>query len=217
MNIQKAIGCRIAGLREMNGITQQQLADFLGISRQRIGQYENGERLINIELLLKIADYFNVSMDYLFCRTPNQTTNTDLQGVLNYTGLSERGLDNIMRLVNPIKAKYIKIDDFTEEVQEEIDTKAQKYTREIFEDYSLFAIVTEIESFCSEYIKLAKNYPQSDTSDIRELARKVNIDEKFEYLLFKAQKNIQEYITNIAYELYKKELDENGTDNTTQE
>ena len=52
-------------LRMKSGLTQQEMADKLNISRSSIGMYENGEREPSFELLETIADYFNVDMNYL--------------------------------------------------------------------------------------------------------------------------------------------------------
>lgn len=52
-------------IRLKQGLTQQQMADKLGISRSTIGMYENGEREPNFETLELIADLFNVDMNYL--------------------------------------------------------------------------------------------------------------------------------------------------------
>ena len=52
-------------IREQSGLTQQQLADKLGISRSAVGMYEKGERDPNFETLELIADTFNVDMNYL--------------------------------------------------------------------------------------------------------------------------------------------------------
>lgn len=52
-------------LRTQSGLTQQEIADKLKISRSSIGMYENGEREPSFELLEAIADYFNVDMNYL--------------------------------------------------------------------------------------------------------------------------------------------------------
>ena len=56
-------------IREQSGLTQQQMADKLGVSRSAIGMYENGEREPNFETLELIADTFNVDMNYLYGRT----------------------------------------------------------------------------------------------------------------------------------------------------
>lgn len=60
---------RIRNLREDNDLTQKQLSDFLNISRVSYSYYELGKRSIPLELLCKIADYYNTSVDYLLFRT----------------------------------------------------------------------------------------------------------------------------------------------------
>ena len=57
-------------IREQSGLTQQQMADKLGVSRSAIGMYENGEREPNFETLELIADTFNVVMNYLLGKKP---------------------------------------------------------------------------------------------------------------------------------------------------
>ena len=57
-------------IREQSGLTQQQMADKLGVSRSAIGMYENGEREPNFETLELIADTFNVDMNYLLGKKP---------------------------------------------------------------------------------------------------------------------------------------------------
>ena len=52
-------------LRIKSGLTQQQMAEKLGLSRSTIGMYENGEREPSFETLEDIADLFNVDMNYL--------------------------------------------------------------------------------------------------------------------------------------------------------
>ena len=60
-------------LRIASGLTQQEIADKLGISRSTIGMYETGAREPDYETLEMIADFFNVDIDYLLGRT-NKTT-----------------------------------------------------------------------------------------------------------------------------------------------
>lgn len=60
---------RIRNLREDNDLTQKQLCDFLNISQVSYSYYELGKRSIPLELLCKIADYYNTSVDYLLFRT----------------------------------------------------------------------------------------------------------------------------------------------------
>ena len=58
-------------LRTEKGITQVEMAEMLGISRSSVGMYEQGKREPDFELEEKIADLFNVSLDFL--RTGDMT------------------------------------------------------------------------------------------------------------------------------------------------
>lgn len=60
-------------LRTEKKMSQQELADALGISKSSINMYERGERQPNFEVLEIIADFFNVDIDYLLGRTTKTT------------------------------------------------------------------------------------------------------------------------------------------------
>ena len=56
-------------LRNLHGISQQQLADVIGTSQQSINKYENHNIEPDIGMLITIADYFSTSVDYLIGHT----------------------------------------------------------------------------------------------------------------------------------------------------
>lgn len=60
-------------LRSSSGLTQAEMAERLGISRSTIGMYETGAREPDFETLEKIADFFNVDIDFLLGRTDKTT------------------------------------------------------------------------------------------------------------------------------------------------
>ena len=60
---------RLKELRKAKGISQQKLATDLNANQNTISRYENGEREPGIVELIKIADYFHVSIDYLVGRS----------------------------------------------------------------------------------------------------------------------------------------------------
>ena len=60
---------RLKELREENKYTQQYVAEKLNIRQNTYSQYENGKRQMPLELLWKLADYYNTSIDYLVGRT----------------------------------------------------------------------------------------------------------------------------------------------------
>lgn len=56
---------RIRDLREDNDVTQEKLSDLLNCKQQTYSNYENGKREIPYELLIKLAEFYNTSTDYL--------------------------------------------------------------------------------------------------------------------------------------------------------
>ena len=60
---------RLKFLREKNNYTKLGLAEELGVSRMSYFRYEKGERLPDYAVLLHMANLFDVSVDYLMCRT----------------------------------------------------------------------------------------------------------------------------------------------------
>jgi len=59
---------RLLGLRQNMKLTQQKLSKLLGISQTAINRYEHGETAINANALLRYADFFDVSADYILGR-----------------------------------------------------------------------------------------------------------------------------------------------------
>lgn len=62
---------RIRDLREDNDKTQKEIADYLGMKQPQYYRYENGLRDIPSDILIALADYYNVSADYILNRTNN--------------------------------------------------------------------------------------------------------------------------------------------------
>ena len=60
------IGKNIAELRKNNGMTQEQLAEMLGVSSQSISKWENGVTMPDILLLTAIAGFFDITIDELY-------------------------------------------------------------------------------------------------------------------------------------------------------
>lgn len=62
---------RIKSLRVEKGISQSALASFLGVTKTQISDIENAKTSTSIERLIALADYFDVSLDYLVGRSDN--------------------------------------------------------------------------------------------------------------------------------------------------
>ena len=65
-------------LRKLNGMSQDELADIIGVSRQTVSKYETGESLPDIEKCKRIAEVFSVSMDDLINYERNNKNNLGL-------------------------------------------------------------------------------------------------------------------------------------------
>lgn len=60
---------RLKELREQKGMTQTRLSFDLNTTQNSLSRYESGEREMDYAMLIKVADYFGVSIDYLLGRT----------------------------------------------------------------------------------------------------------------------------------------------------
>lgn len=70
-------------------VTQSELGKAIGKTRQAVGYYSDGSSSPDWDTLVKIADFFNVSVDYLLGRTEAMSTDCNLRSAMEYTGLSE--------------------------------------------------------------------------------------------------------------------------------
>ena len=61
----------LRGIREDSDIKQREIAKYLNVSQNTYSQYETGVISLTAEVLIKLADYYKVSVDYLLDRTNN--------------------------------------------------------------------------------------------------------------------------------------------------
>lgn len=66
------IGDRIKKLREENGLMQQDVCNTLDIEQSMLANYENNRRVPKTDILIKIANYYGVSLDFLVGMTDNR-------------------------------------------------------------------------------------------------------------------------------------------------
>ena len=66
---------RLRDMREDHDLSQMQIAEYLGIQQTVYSRYERGFQTIPLEHLIKLADYYNVSLDYLTGRTGEPKVN----------------------------------------------------------------------------------------------------------------------------------------------
>ena len=68
---------RLQAERRKNGLTQEGLAEAMGVSRQAVSKWEQGEGYPEVEKLLALAEKFGVSLDYLMDRMPLEKAPVD--------------------------------------------------------------------------------------------------------------------------------------------
>lgn len=64
----------LRSIREDRDIRQKEIAEYLNVSQNTYSQYETGVISLTAEILIKLADYYNVSVDFLLDRTNNPQT-----------------------------------------------------------------------------------------------------------------------------------------------
>lgn len=79
-------------------VTQSELGKAIGKTRQAVGYYSDGSSSPDWETLVKIADFFSVSVDYLLGRTRIMSPDASLRSASEYTGLSEEAITAFLRM-----------------------------------------------------------------------------------------------------------------------
>ena len=88
---------RIHELRTARRISQVKLGEILGVSKQSVSNWENDNIQPSIEILMKLAEYFGVSTDYLLGLEEKRT--------LDVTGLSSEEVAHIQQIIHDINKK----------------------------------------------------------------------------------------------------------------
>lgn len=81
-----------------SGETQEQAANRFNVTRQGFGNWLNGRTQPDYDALCKLAEYYNVSTDYLLGRTDVKTADTQLKTICEVTNLSEAAAKKIIKL-----------------------------------------------------------------------------------------------------------------------
>ena len=104
-------------LRKSKGLTQKEIAEHIGVTRQAYANYESGNREPDFKTLLKLAEYLDVSTDYLLGetdeikeKTPAEVSEQDLKVAL-FGGdreVSEEMWNEVLDYAKYLKQKYDK-------------------------------------------------------------------------------------------------------------
>ena len=104
-NYNKQFPTTLRKLIERKNTTIKAVADFIGVSRQAVSQYQDGSTQPNAETIVKIAEFFNVTTDYLLTGK-NRNIDESMNISCDFTGLSRNAVDTL-RKFNTIKCKTI--------------------------------------------------------------------------------------------------------------
>ena len=88
-------GNRLKTLRIKKKLTQQQLADLLGLTKSVISAYENGLRYPAYDVLIKIASIFKVSTDFLL--------GVEIKREIDTSGLTDEQVEALIELIDTIR------------------------------------------------------------------------------------------------------------------
>ncbi len=91
---------RLRFLRQTKGLNQVQLAQKLGVTKQSVSNWENDNIMPSIEMLIKIADFFTVSTDYLLGRDGQEDHGAF---TLDVTGLSPLQREHLRLIVDDLR------------------------------------------------------------------------------------------------------------------
>ncbi|NLM59803.1 MAG: helix-turn-helix transcriptional regulator [Clostridium sp.] len=90
-----SFGKKLRSLREEKRLSQVELSKKLNVTSQALSQYELGKRIPDAEMIIRIADFFDVSVDYLLDRTNERITVDNIKAILASDSAFARALDKL--------------------------------------------------------------------------------------------------------------------------
>lgn len=176
----EAIGQRIQTLREARGENQELLAEYMSVPRSTVAKWETGRQNFKSREILRIADYFGTSTDYLLRGISTETTGA--LDVYATTGLTDAAIQSL--------ADEKKASDFL------FDNGRIPMANELLADKSFFVLLENYVHFRMEWkalqkeSKIAKKQKTDDT-DHAEYA--MTSEEKAAFLKWKFLQEVEQY------------------------
>lgn len=210
---------RIKNLREDSDMSQAELAKILNISQRTLSHYECGTREIPINLLIKLADYFNCTVDYLVGRSNHKSKDksfipkyhpsyTEEENRQLYEQLQNATDDEVVELIQYLWGMY------TSDEKVYVDKAMNRLIKDITDRYTLKRKHDLLVKCCNEW----KSYREFVLAEFfrRKYNQYKNSGGKLceEELLFDAfSRNIQEDIKNkgVSNEFVRRSLLKDGS------
>lgn len=186
-------------IKELRGTkTLQEVANEIGITRVALGYYEKGERKPDIEILHRIATYYQVSCDYLLGLSDVKTPDISIKEICQKTGLSEHATQKLYyynsnpgfnRCINALNLMFnsqnfenalYHIPDYMEKVKIDEILRKQRKERQI-EVANLYADQDPHKAYNWPYAdNLEKNFHENETSMY---LQEYIVDKNFRYVI----------------------------------
>jgi transcriptional regulator with XRE-family HTH domain len=180
-------------------ITQQIFADAIDVTKSTISLYENGDNVPDVKTIVKIADFYDVSYDYLLGKSKNKVREfTDIGAKL---GLSDKAIQN-MKFIYDFGIYSLRMNNIS-------NTKVEKITNSLvlnalFEYDFINKLSTDIKDYLEYYSSLV--IENEILKNDGENTNKFNED-YCKFKLFGIQQSLLKLIEKVVEEMYKKNKD----------
>lgn len=151
---------RLRNLIDDNKTTIQALSNEINKTRQAVSQYCSGETQPNVETIIEIAKYFNVSADYLLGLSDSPTTDRDVSFICEYTGLSQNNIEKLRQYKKIASQELEEFKYLDTEFKGKLD--ALNFLLE-YEGNNIFEYMYRCKCAYIENIKQAWNYTSNIT------------------------------------------------------
>lgn len=190
---------RLKLLRKKHNLTQSILAEKLGIAKTTLASYEQGKNEPNMDMIQKIAIYFNVSTDYLLNLTDVATPDIKLSYISNYLGLNIRsieGLHSLSQSNNTISSQCLDTINLLFSAECELLTKISSYLNFTATHFKNFYDDSPNSLEPISELELWNAFDQTSYSDDWDMWSKALLLVIEDELIYLRQKNITEKETN---------------------
>ncbi len=180
--------------------TREQIAEALKCDTSTVTKHYNGDRRITIDYLVKYAQYFDVSTDYLLGLTDVATTDKDLQYICDYTGLEEAAVKELRNATHGA-------DDFFEQPTEEYTKFIQEQRKAIngFLKSDFFSDLVEcfiIQQSVNQKVNDKLTHIKTDESEkakylLYRTAINIDLKDEQDLNIYRAQTTILDYLRTL--------------------
>lgn len=194
---------RIKDLRTENGLTLRDLAKQLELSYSSLSKYEREDQQPNIETLIKLADFFNVTVDYLIGYSDIRTKDIEIRTISEKTGLTPHSIEwLILQKQNSMREPIEKIDTAPQMTKLYLDT----LNRLLFPSNELLWNITNYLYFSATHFKKFSDKTLDSLSPISDLelwddCAKISYSEDWDLwskaLLLEVEENLISWRNNI--------------------